>query len=60
MSELLGRRWLSVRSTLLSDHALLSREQKLRPEFIHSKSKPHMKEQVVANVCARVKYAEGV
>ena len=36
-----------------------SREQKLRSEFVHSKSKPHMKEKVVANMCARVKYAEG-
>ena len=60
MSELQGRRWLSVRSTLLPDHALLSREQKLRPEFVHSKSEPHMKKKVVANVCARVKHAEGV
>ena len=59
MSELQGRRWLFVRSALLPDHALLSREQKLRPEFEHSESEPHMKKRVVANVCAHVESVGG-
>ena len=60
MSELQGRLWLSVRSTLLLHHALPSHEKNLRPKFVHSKSEPHMTKRVVVNVCARVKHAEGV
>ena len=32
----------------------------MRPELVHSKSKPHMNEKGVANLCAQVKYAQDV
>ena len=51
---------MSVRNTLLSDHAPIKREQKMRSEFVRNKSKPHMNEKGVANLCAQVKYAQDV
>ena len=45
---------------MLSDHAPIRREQKMRPEFVRNKSKPHMNEKGVAYLCARVQCAQDV